>query len=361
MEGSVQWEDRIGRRLKLRDVNVLLAVVQSRSMARAAERLAVSQPVVSKAIADLEHTLGVRLLDRSRQGIEPTPYGRALLKRGLAAFDELRQGVKDIEFLADPTAGEVRIGTTTAMVIGLLPIVINRLHRQHPRLVFHVTSENSAVALYRELRERNVDFIIGRLSSKMEEDLTAEPVFQDQMIVVAGAQNRWVGRRKIELAQLLDEPWIMPGPDTLAGALIAKTFHLAGLNVPQAAVVSASIQMYGALLTSGPFLAIYPRSILEFSAKHLAPKILPVRLPDQPTPVGIVTLKNRTLTSTAHLFIDCVREVAKPLAKGRSGENATRSTRSQGLAQREAQRRHMEGGDERARRGEGAVAAEKAE
>ena len=99
----MQREDRIGRRLKLRDVNVLLAVVQCGSMARAAERLAVSQPpVVSKAIADLEHTLGVRLLDRSRQGVEPTSYGQALLKRGLAAFDELRQGVKDIEFLADP-------------------------------------------------------------------------------------------------------------------------------------------------------------------------------------------------------------------------------------------------------------------
>src|SRR5262249_32215618 len=105
MERDVQWEDRIGRRLKLRDVNVLLAVVQSGSMARAPERLAVSHPVVSKAIADLERALGVRLLDRSRKGIEPTSYGQALLKRGLAAFDELRQGVKDIEFLADPTAG----------------------------------------------------------------------------------------------------------------------------------------------------------------------------------------------------------------------------------------------------------------
>src|SRR5262245_22682515 len=129
MEGSVQWEDRIGRRIKLRDVNVLLAVVQSGSMARAAERLAVSQPVVSRAIADLEHTLGVRLLERNRQGIEPTSYGQALLKRGLAAFDELRQGVKDIEFLADPTAGEVRIAATEAMAVGLLPVVISRLYR----------------------------------------------------------------------------------------------------------------------------------------------------------------------------------------------------------------------------------------
>jgi DNA-binding transcriptional LysR family regulator len=313
MEGSVQWEDRIGRRLKLRDVNILLAVAQSGSMARAAERLAVSQPVVSKAIADLEHTLGVRLLDRSRKGIEPTSYGQALLNRGLAAFDELRQGVKDIEFLADPTAGEVRIGTTDAMAAGLLPLVINRLHRRHPRLAFHVTSATSGVTLYRELRERNVDFILARLFAKLEEDLAGEPLFDEPVFIVAGAQSRWLGRRKIELAQLLDEPWLLTPPEGAPRALMAEIFHRCGLNVPQAAVTTNSIHMMSALLASGPFLAMFPRSVLQFSAKNLAPKILPVRLPGQSGPAGIVTLKNRALSATARLFIDSVREVAKPL------------------------------------------------
>src|SRR5262245_10919586 len=102
--------ERIERRLKLHDVRVLMSVVQAGSMHKAAERLATSQPAVSRAISDLEHALGVRLLDRSPQGIEPTPYGRAIIRRGLAVFDELRQGVKDIEFLTDPTAGYVRTG-----------------------------------------------------------------------------------------------------------------------------------------------------------------------------------------------------------------------------------------------------------
>src|SRR5215211_2819197 len=100
----MQWTDRIGHRIKLRDLHVLIAVVQSGSMTKAAESLAISVPVVSKAISDLEHTVGVRLLDRSAQGIEPTSYGSALLDSSLAAFDELRQGVKNIQFLADPRA-----------------------------------------------------------------------------------------------------------------------------------------------------------------------------------------------------------------------------------------------------------------
>src|SRR6266550_5677979 len=96
---NMRWADRIGRRLKLRDLHVLSVVVQWGSMAKAARQLAGSQPVVSAAIADLEHVIGVRLLDRGRQGVEPTIYGRALLKHGAVAFDALKQGVKEIEFL----------------------------------------------------------------------------------------------------------------------------------------------------------------------------------------------------------------------------------------------------------------------
>src|SRR5947209_6922068 len=80
----MQWVDRIGRRLKLRHLHILLAVVQRGSMAKAAAELAISQPAVSKAIADMEHILGLRLLGRSRNGIQPTAYGRALVRSGLA-------------------------------------------------------------------------------------------------------------------------------------------------------------------------------------------------------------------------------------------------------------------------------------
>jgi len=125
----MDWADRIGQRLKLRDLHILLSVVQCRSMAKAARQLAVSNPVVSKSIADLEHTLGVRLLDRSPQGVEPTIYGRALLERSIVAFDELRQAVRHVEFLADPTAGEVRVATTTAIATSFCCAVLDHLVR----------------------------------------------------------------------------------------------------------------------------------------------------------------------------------------------------------------------------------------
>src|SRR5215467_6631281 len=113
--------EQISRRLKLRHLNVLLSVVEKGSMAKAAKQLAISQPVVSKAIAELEQMLGVRLLDRDRglQSVEPTVYGNALIKRSAAIFDDLRTSVSELEFLADGTAGEIRIGTTESISAGL--------------------------------------------------------------------------------------------------------------------------------------------------------------------------------------------------------------------------------------------------
>ncbi len=187
----MEWADRIGRRIRLRDLHILLAVAQSGSMARAAERLAVSQPVVSKVISDLEHVLGVRVLDRDRHGAEPTQYGRALLRRSLAAFDELRQGVKDIEFLLDPTAGELRIGATEPIVAGLLPAIIDQMSRQYPQILFHVIRIPTDMQQYRALRDRQVELLIGRLPKPAtEKDLDIDAIFDEPILVAAGSRVR---------------------------------------------------------------------------------------------------------------------------------------------------------------------------
>src|SRR5258705_8339656 len=145
----MKWDDRIGRRLRLHDLHVLLTVAELGSMGKAAERLAISQPSVSKAIADLEHTIGVRLLDRTVTGVVPTAYGRALLKRSMGAFDELRQSIKDMEFLADPTVGEVRIGCPEAIASGLLVPVLDQFSSQYPHVKVRVSNaDNMAQELW---------------------------------------------------------------------------------------------------------------------------------------------------------------------------------------------------------------------
>src|ERR1700751_2631765 len=109
----MDWSDRIGRRIKLRDLHVLLAVAEAGSMAKASQKLAISHPVVSKTISDLEHTLGVKLFDRTSQGVEVTRYGAALLKCGVNVFDEMRaSGLK----LPRPGIATLSIQLTTSLI-----------------------------------------------------------------------------------------------------------------------------------------------------------------------------------------------------------------------------------------------------
>jgi DNA-binding transcriptional LysR family regulator len=310
----MDWTERIGSRLKLRDLHILLAVVEWGGMAKAARHLAVSQPVVSRAIADLEHGLGVRLLDRTPQGVEPTVYGRTVLNRGLAVFDELRGSVRDIRFLLDPMAGELRIGSNEAIAGGMLAAVLNRLSSQRPRIAFQVKLGDAAMLHYHDLRERNVDLLFGRMVELKEDDVNAEVLFKDPLYVVASTNNPWTRRRRVDLKDLVHEPWSMPPSDSNAGALMMQAFRASGLAVPHIAVAGYGTQLQSALVGTGRFMTIFPGSFLRFSGKRLGLKALPIELPIPPRPVGVVTLKTRTLSPLAQLFIDCARNLSKPLA-----------------------------------------------
>jgi DNA-binding transcriptional LysR family regulator len=144
MEVGMEISDRIGRRMKLHELHVLMSVVQAGSMGKAASLLNTTQSAISRSITELEHAVGVRLLDRSRQGVEPTDYGLALLDGGAAVFDDLRQAVKNIEFLTDPTTGHVTICGSLSVSAALLPAVFGRLRRRHPGLSMHVVPATTA-------------------------------------------------------------------------------------------------------------------------------------------------------------------------------------------------------------------------
>jgi DNA-binding transcriptional LysR family regulator len=312
MGAAVQWDDRIGRRLKLRDLHIFMMVVQQGSMGKAAKRLAVSQPVVSKVISDLERMLNVRLLDRTAQGVEPTLYGSALVRSGAIVFDDLTRGVKEIEFLADPTAGEVRIASLEAMNASFIPAVIGRLMRQFPRLVFDVRQAPHLEALYQMVRERSVDLIFVHVTAPIEhEDLNVEILFLDSLSVVAGADCKWVRRRNVDLAELVDAPWCLP---VLIAPQIARAFREKGLATPRYVVTTNSLQLIQALAVNRDILSFSSTTRLRLSGKSSVLKAVPVDLHIPYGSVGIVTLKNRTVSPVAQLFIKGARELAKRFA-----------------------------------------------
>ena len=308
-------KDRIGRRIKLRDLHILLAIAERGSLIKAAHDLAVSPPVISKAITDLEAAVGARLFDRGRHGAVPTTFGRALINRSVAALDELRQGVKELEFLADPTTGEVVIGGLAAMMGGLLPKIVAELRLAHPRLTFKVTQVLTSPGLYENLRNRTFDLIIGRLPAQpLDADLVSERLFDEPVSIVVGKESPLARRRKLSVSDLLGEPWVLPQPGTQVGSLVDEIFGVGG-GRPAAPVFCSSIEMYWGLLATGRFVAAMPLSLLRFAPQRNTVVELAIKVATRSNPVGIVTLRNRTLTPAARLFVEKTRDVIEPLRK----------------------------------------------
>lgn len=312
----MRWDERVGRRLKLKDLHMLEVIAKHGSMAKAAEDLAISQPAISKAMADLEHTLGVPLLDRSSRGVEVTECGLILLQRGRIVFDEIRQGLYEIQHLSDPSIGHVRVGTIEAMT-AFVSTIIDRASRRYPRVTYQVMISD-ATTLLRTLRDRELDLVIARSQTTIaEDDLSAEDLFRDRLVIMAGQRHPLCARRKLLLAELMNERWTLSPPDSFLGRLVAQGFREHDLELPAATVTSISVQMRLNLLDTGRFLTVLPSAMLHHPGNRNRFKALPVDLRDAAGPIASITLRKRPATGAVKLFADATRAEAKSIASAR--------------------------------------------
>ncbi len=314
MGDMMQVSDRIGRRMKLHDLHVLMTVVQTGSMSKAAALLNTGQSAISRSVADLENAFGVLLLDRSHQGVKPTEYGRALLDGGTAVFDDLRQTVKNMEFLADPTAGDLRVGCNHVLAASFVSVAVDKLSRRYPRAVFHLVTAH-VEAQKRELTERNLDLLVARkVEFAVDDRFNYEFLFDESYSIVVGTRNPLARRRSIDLGELANEPWVLPPSGSTSGRVAMEAFRSNGLDYPRASVISELADVRASLLMTGRFISIFPVSILRLPAKRHELKALSIKQPLISVPVGILTLKNRAIGPLAKMFVDTARDLAKGLA-----------------------------------------------
>jgi DNA-binding transcriptional LysR family regulator len=203
----------------------------------------------------------------------------------------------------------------------ILPQIISRFSRQYPGVAVHFddVSARAAEALGPGLRDRKYDCVLQRIVTPLPDehstdDLKAEVLFDDELVVVAGSNTRWARRRNIDLAELIDEPWILPPAGAWYHDLVAKLFRARGLGVPEASLVTHSVALRTRVLTEGPYITTFASSVMRLNANRYALKMLPVEFPTQPLPAGILTLKNRTLSPVVERFLAIARTVAKPFA-----------------------------------------------
>jgi DNA-binding transcriptional LysR family regulator len=235
--------------------------------------------------------------------------------------------MEEIKYIADPTAGLVRVGCSDPEFVGIVTDVIERLSTRHPRIAFDVVRTDAAVP-YRDLETREVDFLITTLFGQ-EDHLDAELLYNEPIVVAVGLESQWARRRRVDLGDLVEEPWLLAPAGGFATVVLVDAFRARGLSAPKPVVVCSSERRL-ALLASGRFVTSAPGIMLQSAARRLSIKALPIRLSNRHRPVGIVTLKGRSLSPVAELFLECAREVAKPLARDRrhTGRGRTRTARS---------------------------------
>ena len=315
---KIDWESQLGRRIRLRDLHVFTTAVRQGSMAKAAKELGVSQPAISEVIAELEHALGVRLLDRTRRGVEATSYGSALLRRSVAAFDELRLGIREIAYLADPTVGEVRIGCPESIAAGFLQPIIARFTASYPRVVLDVEAV-SAASFASSLNERALDLVLTRDGwpldkSALGEDFILETLFNDDLVVAVGDGNPLARRRRLGWQDLADQPWVLTDWNF---RLVTAAFKANGLGPPLVPMKTLSVHLRAHMAATRNYITTLPRSVLLLHGESLRLTKLPVELPDRSWPILAVTVRNRMLSPIVERFLEDARIVSRTLSPRR--------------------------------------------
>lgn len=305
---------RLPRHLKLSELRLFLAALEHRSFRKAAAALHLTQPAVTKAIAGLEDTLGVRLFDRVASGIEPTVFARSFAPRAAAIFDELRRAAQDLTLVSSGATGQLRVGIVPMPAIPMLPVALERLLGEHPGVLASVVEERETELVDR-LRKRDIEVAILRLAMvDPPDDMRAQTLHDERLCVMAMRDHPLARRDSLGWGELLAQRWVMPPADCLFYEHVMRTLNQLGLPVPCHTVETISIQLQFGMVLHAGLLGFGMRSQIRFAPGKEYLVRLPYELPVSQTRVAAVTLKAHEPSPLARKLIGYLRALGQPAA-----------------------------------------------
>jgi DNA-binding transcriptional LysR family regulator len=310
---------RLPRHLKMSELRVFVTVLEHRSFRKAAAVLHLSQPAVTKAIASLEQTLGLKLFDRVADGVVPTVHGRSFAPRAVAVFDELRRAAQDLTLVSSGATGSLRIGSVPMPAIPFLPVALDKLMAEHPGIFVSLVEERETELIDR-LRKRDIELAILRMSLvEAGDDMRVHGLFDEKLCVVAARNHPLASRKRVGWDELLAQRWVMPPADCYFYSHVQRTLDRLGMPMPQHRVETYSIQMQFNTILHAGLLGFGMRSQVEFApGKELLVR-LPFDLPMHSTPVAAVTLASHMPSPLASQLIDHIRALAAAPLTGSGG------------------------------------------
>ena len=294
-------------RLKLRQLRLLTAIADEGTVLKGSQALNIAQPAATKSIKELEDALGVQLFDRSSRGVTPTDFGEVMIKHAKLILTQLRHAGEELQSLEEGLSGRVHVGTLLAASTSLLPRALARLRERRPGIAVTV-AEGTIDRLMPGLRTGDIDVVLGRLPEYRErEGLRQEVLYLDTVSIMVRADHPLTRRKALILADLVDQAWVMPPPQTSLRRQIDHAFRHEGLEPPRDVIESVSILTNHALLMSTDMLAAMPHQVGTAQAGLVA---LPVALEGANSRIGATTHANVELSAAARYFMSLIHEVA---------------------------------------------------
>jgi DNA-binding transcriptional LysR family regulator len=304
---SARLERWITRKFRLRHVELIAELYDCGSILKAARRLSLTQPTVTKALRDVESTLGVQLFERSNRGLEPTAYGEIFARHAKIVLAQLRHAAEELESLRAGYSGKVTVGTLLAASASILPDAIAMLKKQRPAVAISVVVGTYDI-LMPSLLVGDLDMVLGRLPEEgRSRALVYEEFYAEPICVVARRGHPLARKRRLSLRELANEPWLLPLPETALRRQIERAFVEAGAPLPRNVIESVSILTNRALLRKSDCIGVMPYHVALDDVELGLLAILPVKLKSIETPVGAILRAPGKLPPAAAALLDCLR------------------------------------------------------
>lgn len=300
--------------MDFRRLQLFLAASRHGNLTEAAAELEISQPALSKSLKALEKSLGVRLLERGRFGVVPTPFGEALLAHGSAIEAELRNAEAEIDALKGAARGHVLMGCGPTEANRLLPRALMALSRSHPHLkvsVLYGLNEN----LMPWVRNGEIDFALSSVPGRPSDpELAHDKLFEESGAVVARAGHPLARRRSVPLADLLAQRWILSRRRELERLAFDDLFRTHDLVPPEATIETTSTVLMKSVVLHGDFLTFIPRELIYWEEKAGQLVALPVAAGPWVRLVGITRRRRGSLSPAARAALDALKAAAQEFA-----------------------------------------------
>jgi DNA-binding transcriptional LysR family regulator len=247
--------------MELRQLRHFVAVVDTGNLSRAAERVAISQPALTRSIKQLEQILGVELLERKPRGVAPTEAGAVLYSYAKTVLNACQRLTREVRELERGVTGTVHVGIASMFASHIVDSAAARLAVDHPRLSMVVT-EGFFEDLVRQLIDGRIDFIFANFPPvTIAADLVLEPLLAIKASVVAGASHPLARKRELTRADLVPHRWVI-GDQPHAQDSLEKGFGAEGLPAPRDVFRTNSLNLMIALVESGGFLSAIPEHLI---------------------------------------------------------------------------------------------------